>query len=113
MTLNTRQKIQKKDIQTTLESINKVGFDNALVAALEGSITHLIKDPTSPIAITYYSWSVNLLEDSRNAKQNIDFDKFLLLSSFYRILAHKVYWKQIRAGNTGYIKDFIQIVQNK
>lgn len=112
MSISTRYKIQKKDLAATLDAIKRVGFDEALKLAFNGSLMFLQKEPSNPISTTYLAWSVNLLTDARGAKQEADRDKFYQLSKFYRTLAHRIYWKQRIDGTISVIKDFIQLAQS-
>lgn len=108
--INTKYKIPKRDLAATLETIKRIGFDEALRYAYDGSVLFLQKEPAHPIATTYLAWSGNLLSDARAAKSEPEQEKFFELSKFYRLLSHRIYWMQ-RAGNTiSVIKDFMQLV---
>ena len=108
--ISHKYKIQKKDLAVALETIKKLGFDPALLWAFNGTCAKLDKDPDCPLATTYLSWSVNLLNDARASKTEQESEKFLLLANFYRTLAHKTYWKQRSDGTISMIKDFIQLI---
>lgn len=109
LTISTKYRIAKRDMAATLETIKKIGYDEALKFAFNGSMGLLDKEPGSPLATTYLAWSVNLLGDSRSTKSDTDKTKFLQLSNFYRTLAHRVYWIQRAAGTIDVIPDFMQL----
>lgn len=109
LTISTKYRIAKRDMAATLETIKKIGYDEALKFAFNGSLSLIEKDPGAPIATTYLAWSVNLLGDSRSAKADSDREKCLQLSGFYRTLAHRIYWSQRAAGTIEIIQDFMQL----
>jgi len=111
MQISTRYRIQESDLESTLDAIKSIGFVAALDLAYNGSIGLIKEDKDSTLATRFLSWSYNLLLDSRKAKSHKGrASDLLLLSNFYRQLAHKVYWVQRKRGNIGLIKDFIQVI---
>lgn len=108
--ISNKYKIPKRDLTATLETIKRIGFDEALRLAYDGSILFLQKEPAHPISTTYLAWSDNLLNDARAAKTDAENAKFLQLSKFYRLLAHRIYWMQRTEGSISVIKDFMQLV---
>lgn len=111
--ISHKYKIHKKDLAVALETIKKIGFDAALKWAFDGTCVKLEKDPDCPLATTYLSWSINLVNDARSCKNESESEKFLMLAKFYRTLAHKTYWKQRSEGKIERIKDFLQLVPIK
>lgn len=107
--ISHKYKIQKKDLAIALETIKRLGFDAALKWAFDGTCLKLEKDPDCPLATTYLSWSVNLLNDARSTKTEAEEEKLRLLANFYRLLAHKTYWRQRSDGTISAIKDFLQL----
>lgn len=112
MSVSTRYKITKRDLAATWDAIKQIGYDDALDMAFNGTIIAIEKDPNAALATNYLSWSCNLLLDHRGAKDD-EKEKFLILSRFYRTLAHRVYWRQRADGTIGQIGDFIQLVKAK
>ena len=106
-----KQKIQKKDLQSSLEAINRFGFDKAFEVAFDGSITLIAGDPEATLPTTFLAWSYNLALDAKDPKTTKERLDYLLLSHFYRKLAHKLYWNQRRLDQIAYISDFIQLVK--
>jgi hypothetical protein len=81
-----------------------------LEAAIEGSHILLKQEPDRALPTTFLAWSINLMKDSRKARSKKKAKEFSMLSRFYRILAHKLYWKQREDSSIGFISDFIQEV---
>lgn len=112
MAINTKYKIQQKDLKSTLEAIDRLGFEGAMSLALEGSL-HIVKqEPEATLATTFLAWSHNLMLDARSCKRKgKKYKEFILLARFYRLLAHKIYWKQRLKEEIAPIADFLQAVE--
>lgn len=104
-------KIGEKEKSATISIINTIGFDNALEKAYQKALLLVETDPYSTLATTWLSWSENLLYDSRKPEFEKEREELLLLSKFYRFLAHKVYWRLFNAGSIGEINGFIRLVK--
>lgn len=106
MQINLKYKIRDRDSQTTSDLIRELGFEQAIqIAYIKGiSVTH--NEPESILPITLLAWSHNLLLDSRKNSCA----KLLLLSSFYRKLAHMLYAYQRENNMIAEVPGFIQAV---
>lgn len=109
MLYNTKYKIEENEKVRTLEIIEILGFDTALDAAYKKALEVLATNPDVASANIWLAWSYNLNNDGKK-QQGIDQQALYSLATFYRKLAHKIYWHQRRVGSIGYIKDFIQEV---
>lgn len=109
MAISDKYRIRDKEIEITLTTIDKVGFEEAIDEAVQCAIKVLEKDKCSTMATELLAWSHNLLLDSRMAsaeKREI----LLMLSHFYRILSHRIYWHLLKKGEIGQINDFLHVV---
>src|SRR3990167_716064 len=86
VSISTKYRIAKKALAVMAETIKRVGFEKALRWAVDGSLALLDKEPNAPLATTYLSWSINLLNDSRLAKTDAEAEKLLQLCTLYRML---------------------------
>lgn len=75
----------------SLAAIGTLGFDGALRAALKRAMAH--SDPRSE-ALRCLKLARSYLKDARafNFSPGLH-SRYLLLARFYRVLAHRVYWK--------------------
>lgn len=106
-----RENISANNSKKTLEAIELYGFDSALEFAYERAIDILLKTPDSDLAVRLLEWSGSLLDDARKFTSNTEpYAKFMQLSSFYRKLAHRVYWYQRSTYKTGASAGFLQII---
>lgn len=86
-----------------------MGFDRALDEAYDKALFLVSNSPESTLATEWLAWSYNLLQDSRTASDEVAED-LKVLATFYRKLAHKVYWWQRKNGHIADLAEFIRVV---
>lgn len=107
MTISLKYKIEDRHSKITLDIINTVGYDSAMALAYNKSVEVVTKSIDSILPVILLAWSMNLQKDARE-QNNADLS---MLASFYRILAHKVYFFQRKNDLIGILPDFIQEVE--
>ena len=110
MLINKCYRIEEKDQRLTLEIIKSIGFEEALEKAYSKALYLVANSPKSTLSTEWLAWSHNLNLDSRGVESSDLANDLLLLSSFYRRLAHKVYWYQKKVGSIGDLAEFIRLV---
>lgn len=110
LNISPAYRIEDKSRELTLEIIRNIGFDLALEEAYSKALYLVANSPTSTVATEWLAWSHNLLEDSRKAGPPEEIRDLLTLSSFYRKLAHKVYWYLKKNRQISDMPDFIRLV---
>ena len=110
MNISTCYRIEERDQNITLGIIRSIGFEEALEEAFKKALYLVANTPTSTLATEWLAWSHNLLEDSRKLESEEVSSDLRLLASFYRKLAHKVYWYLKRTDQLGEMRDFIRLV---
>lgn len=110
MNISTCYRIQERDQKLTLEIIRSIGFEQALEEAFLKALYLVANTPTSTLATEWLAWSHNLLEDSRKVESDEVANDLRLLASFYRKLAHKVYWYLRKTDQLAEVNDFIRLV---
>ena len=108
MLYNTKYKIEETEKRRTQEIIEAMGFSAALDAAYNKALKILEKNCDSASANIWLAWSYNLSNDCKNETNESQREILRMLATFYRKLAHKIYWHQRKNKSIGYIKDFIQ-----
>jgi hypothetical protein len=112
MFISRRYRIEKHDQKLTLEIIRSLGFNKALEKAYSKALYLVANSPTSTLATEWLAWSYNLMDDSRDARNEDVASDLRLLASFYRKLAHKVYWFQRSTGRISDLTEFIRPVED-
>jgi hypothetical protein len=107
--LNPKPRISKRDLESTKEAINRLGFHGALDFALGGIRAATASKPDHDFATTMMAWSGNLLADARKASSEEASKRLYELAHFYRILAHRAYWFQRKHGKIDKFKEFLQL----
>lgn len=110
MRINTKYKIEETHVKKTLDIIKSWGFGPAMDMAYDKALKILEREPESILCVVLLAWSYNLLTDSRAVETKWQANDLRLLSSFYRKVAHKVYWHQLQHNQIGELPDFIQKV---
>lgn len=110
MNINTKYKIEERAVHKTLDIIRLWGYGPAIDLAYEKGKYVLNKDPESILCVMLLAWSHNLLDDARKSDSKWAADDLRLLSSFYRKVAHKIYWHQFENNQIGELSDFIRQV---
>lgn len=111
MQINLKYKIEEKNSRITLDTIESLGYENAMELAYSKALHILNQDQESILSVMLLAWSHNLLEDSRNASTNLKANEFRILSSFYRKLAHKVYHYERENDTINMIPGFLQSIE--
>ncbi len=109
MSLNTNYKIPDKILLTTSSAINGLGFDASFELALARSIAEMAADPQSILITKYMSWSHNLFNRALETTGD-ECNRLRETASFYRKLAHHVYWDSLKKGLVERNPHFIQAV---
>lgn len=104
MAISLKYKIEDRHSKTTLNIINSMGKDAAMLLAYNKGVDIVTRCPDSILPIILLAWSFNLLRDSREPGN----ESLKALASFYRVLAHRVYFFQRKHDLIAVLPDFIQ-----
>lgn len=109
--INTKYRIEQRELTATLRTIEQAGYDSAFEMALKVSLEQAAQNPECCLATTYLAWSLNLMLDSRIVDVDWNVEHLLMAAHFYRKLAHKIYWFQRKEDLIAPIGGFIQAVK--
>lgn len=107
---NTNYKIEPRFLHKTLSIIRECGTENAISMAYDRALQVVNRDPESILCVILLAWSYNLLTDARRSERSHEKEDLMTIASFYRRIAHKVYWYQVESGQISELEDFVRKV---
>ncbi len=107
--LNTNYKIPDKTLNTVSSAIDRIGFDASFDIALTKSLAEITADPQSILITEYMSWSHHLFNRANECHPD-ECARLRAAATFYRKLAHHVYWDALKRGIVERNPYFIQAV---
>ena len=111
MKIENRNRIQEKEQKATLKIIKMFGFDTALEKGYQKALYLVANSSSSTLALEWLDWSFILLRKSREDITPQRAAELRMLSQFYRVLSHKLYWFLRQDGKTEKNNDFIRSLQ--